>query len=184
MKLYTTLLFSLVAVLSNAQVGIATQTFSTPSVSMEFPYEPGNPDKARGIVLPWVTSSQTMPNTIAGTLIFDLADKKVKYRKNSSIIPWGDLTFDTTGQADTTSYTTIQENTSAKVVIGSVTALAEETPNAILILSDINKGMILPKVDNYKNLPNPTAGLIVYDVTNQLLCTYNGTVWTFLKAED
>lgn len=114
---------------------------------------------------------QGVTGAVPGTLIFDSSDMKVKLKQASS---WKDYTIDSTGKADLSIQNKYTELTSAKVSIGKPTA----TPG-ILVLEDTDKGMILPLVDNCKAVQSPTAGLIVYDTALKMLCTYNGTVWSF-----
>lgn len=58
---------------------------------------------------------------------------------------------------------------------------SDVTPG-ILVLSDSDKAMILPKVENpHINIINPTAGMLVYDTVSKQLAVFNGTVWTFWK---
>lgn len=44
--------------------------------------------------------------------------------------------------------------------------------------------MIHPQVANYANNTNPSNGMMVFDTTTQLLCFFNGTQWSFWKAEN
>jgi hypothetical protein len=131
----------------------------------------------RGIVLPWVTSAAAVTGAVDGTFIYDTSDKKVKYRNNGS---WVDLSVDTTGVADTTLQDSKTENSGAKVAIGS-TGATDTTPG-ILVLTDINKAMVLPKmVSPHLNIINPSAGMMAYDTNKKHLAVFNGTVWTFWK---
>ncbi len=154
-----------------AQVNIGDSTISSPSVSLEFGQ--GN----KGIVLPWVTSKDDVvaAGVVDGTLIFDSSDKKVKLRSNNN---WVDLTIDTSGTVDVSLQNSKTENASAKVVIGS-NGNTVTTPG-ILVLSDTNKAMILPKVaDPHLNIVKPASGMMVYDTTAHRLAVFNGNVWTF-----
>lgn len=156
-----------------AQVNIGGTSISSPSVSLEF----GSGNK--GIVLPWVTSSTNVETAgaVDGTLVFDSSDKKVKLRANSS---WTDLTRDESGMVDLSLQNNKTELANAKAVIGS-NASTDTTPG-ILVLSDSNKAMILPKVESpHLNIVNPAAGMMVYDTKSHQLAVYNGKVWTFWK---
>ncbi|SMP36756.1 hypothetical protein SAMN06264346_1362, partial [Chryseobacterium profundimaris] len=75
----------LTAVLGTAQVAIGKTSVTNASVSLEF----GNED--RGIVLPWVTSAASVTGAVDGTFIYDISDKKVKYRNSGA---WVDLSVD------------------------------------------------------------------------------------------
>ncbi len=186
--------------LTFAQVAIGKSEITNEFVSLEFGYDSNDVMMQKGIILPWVTSAADLTTAVPGTMIFDLVDKKIKYKKSSTTTPWGDLTYTTNGEANTAGYTNVTENPNAKVIIKTQLTFTEGTsqeekdrlsqediaqqPDGILVLGDTNKAMILPQVINYKELPNPSPGTIVFDVTNQLLCTFNGKEWTFCKAED
>ena len=57
------------------------------------------------------------------------------------------------------------------VVIGNTV----NTSSAILELVAADKGFLVPKISNVANVTSPTAGLIVYDNTNQALKIYRNT---------
>lgn len=169
-KLYI-LLLSLTLSSTYGQVAIGKQSVTNSSVSLEF----GSAN--RGLVLPWVTSTASVNGAVDGTLIFDTTDKKVKYRKNGA---WFDLTKDNTGTVDTTLQNGLSELTSAETTIGKRTPT--NTASGILVLTDDDKAMILPKVANpHLNIVNPAAGMIVYDSVNRQLAVFNGSVWSFWK---
>lgn len=172
MKKITTIIFTaLLATIVQSQVAIGKAAVSNISVSLEF----GEANK--GLLLPWVTSAASVSGAVDGTIIYDTSDKKVKYRKASA---WFDLSVDTTGNVDTTLQDSLTENPTAKVVIGTNGA-ADTTPG-ILVLSDTDKAMILPKVANpHLNIINPAAGMMAYDTTAKQLAVYNGSVWSFWK---
>lgn len=166
-----------------SQIAIGKSSVTNTSVSLEF--GSGN----RGLILPWVFDASTMTNAEPGTLVFDTTDKKIKYKKNLNL--WQELTFnvshtyngvtlDTTGSVDLSAQIGIEEKTNAKVIIGSNPSA--ETAPGILVLSDTNKAMILPKVASpHLNIINPSPGMVVYDTVKNMLCVFNGTVWTFWK---
>ncbi|RMZ58452.1 hypothetical protein D1632_12590 [Chryseobacterium nematophagum] len=156
--------------LAKSQIAIGKQNVSNSSTSIEFA-----DTENRGMILPYVEDKSGI--TENGTMIFDTTDNKVKYLKNNI---WFDLSVDTTGASDLTIQTSKTENTSAKTVIGSNGA--SDTTNGILVLSDTDKAMILPKVASpHLNIINPAAGMMVYDTTSRQLTVYNGTVWSFWK---
>ena len=181
------------ASLFSAQVAIgktATQT----GVSLEF--GTGN----KGLILPWVTNTITTPsstvelnptaNAKGGALVLDVADRKVKISRNAGT--WFDLTVHTTEQPVTGGNTAIDnslqtgtvytQNSAAKAQIGGV--VGDNTPG-ILVLADTNKAMIPPLVtDPATNIRNPAPGMIVFDSTKKLFCVYNGTVWSYWKADN
>ena len=176
-------------------------TITNPSISLEF-YD--NADNTKGLVLPWVSTVNNQPvayNTttgagyrgmqgtvVNGTIIFDLSDNKVKYRKNGA---WSSLTGELPLRSETTLINTFnttdsslqdnkKENETSKAAIG--TNGATDTTTGILVLTDTNKAMVLPKVASpHLNIKNPTPGMIVYDTTKKQLAVYNGTVWSFWK---
>ncbi|MPT32189.1 MAG: hypothetical protein E2600_11100 [Chryseobacterium sp.] len=199
--LYTTTIFAQVAIGKKA-------TTAGSDISLEF-YD--SADNVKGIVIPWVS---TVPDTpvvynsttgsgyrgmqgtiVDGTIIFDLSDKKMKYRKAGA---WFDLTGDPTfpltvkdksnnditftqfNSIDSSLQDEKKESNSAKVTIGINGE--SDTTSGILVLTDTNKAMVLPKVANpHLNLMNPTPGMMVYDTTNRQLAVYNGTIWSFWK---
>ena len=101
----------------------------------------------------------------------------MKYLKSGS---WFDLSIDNTGIVDTSLQDSKTEVSTAKTVIGT-NAPTDTTPG-ILVLSDTNKAMILPKVDSpHLNIINPASGMIVYDTKTKQLAIFNGNVWSFWK---
>ncbi|RKS96001.1 hypothetical protein [Chryseobacterium defluvii] len=165
-------IFAFISACVYSQVAIGKSSVTNSSVSLEF----GNTE-SKGLLLPWVTSAGAVSGAVDGTMIYDTADKKVKYRKNGS---WFDLSTDTTGTVNTVLQDPLSEQATAKTVIGS-NAVADTTPG-ILVLSDTNKAMILPKVDSpHLNIINPAPGMIVYDNVKHQLAVFNGTVWSFWK---
>ena len=161
----------LISACASAQVAIGKASVSSPSVSLEF-YD--GVDNARGIVLPWVTSTADVSGVVNGTLVYNTADKKtyVKYASG-----WKDLSVDASGVVDTTLQDSISDLAEAKVSIGTPTS----TPG-ILVLEDTDKAMVLPKVASpHLTIVNPAAGMMVYDTVKKQLAVFNGTVWTFWK---
>lgn len=154
-----------------SQVAIGKSSVTNSSVSLEF----GNGNK--GILLPWVTSTTSMTGTVDGTIVYDTSDKKVKYRKNAS---WFDLSKNNTGAVDLTIQNSLAESTSAKVTIGENGAT--DTTSGILVLTDTDKAMILPKVASpHLNIINPEPGMMAYDTFNHLFAVYDGSMWAFWK---
>ncbi|MDP9955959.1 hypothetical protein J2X97_001596 [Epilithonimonas hungarica] len=199
--LYTTTIFAQVAIGKKA-------TTAESDISLEF-YD--SMDNVKGIVIPWVSTILDTPvvynsttgsgyrgmqgTIVDGTIIFDLSDKKMKYRKAGA---WFDLTGDPTfpltvkdksnnditftqfNSIDSSLQDEKKESNSAKVTIGINGE--SDTTSGILVLTDTNKAMVLPKVANpHLNLMNPTPGMMVYDTTNRQLAVYNGTIWSFWK---
>jgi hypothetical protein len=176
-------------------------TVTNPSISLEF-YDKA--DNTKGLVLPWVSTVKDEPvaydattgagyqgmqgTVVDGTIILDLSDKKVKYMRNGS---WSSLTgavplvsngntVNSFSAIDSSLQDDKKEGTTAKAAIG--TNGATDTTAGILVLTDTDKAMILPKVaEPHLNIKNPAAGMLVYDTTNRQLAVYNGTVWSFWK---
>lgn len=164
-------IFAIISTCVFSQVAIGKSSVTNSSVSLEFGI--GN----RGLLLPWVTSAGAVTGAVDGTMIYDITDKKVKYRKNGS---WFDLSIDSTGIVNTTLQDALVEQTSAKTAVGA--NAATDGTSGILVLTDTNKAMILPKVDTpHLNIINPAAGMIVYDNVKHQLAIFNGTVWSFWK---
>ncbi|MBM7419753.1 MULTISPECIES: hypothetical protein [Chryseobacterium] len=163
----TIILISLIAfATAYSQVAIGKTILESASSSLEF----GNEN--RGMILPWVTNASSLQNTVNGTLVFDLSDKKVKSFQNNM---WVDLSVNTSGIADSSLQDNLNDNSSAKTSIGTPTATA-----GILVLEDNNKAMILPKVASpHLNIISPDAGMMVYDTVKKQLAVFNGSVWTF-----
>lgn len=214
-KIYLIISIFLISNLS-AQVAIGKSELSkladnvttNPSVSLEF-YDAS--DNAKGLVLPWVSTVANNPvaydattgqgyngmqgDIANGTIIFDLSDKKIKYRKPGQ---WFDLTGEPTfpltvkndsndnitfagfDAIDSTLQDNIQEQSSAKVAIG--TNASDDETVGILVLTDTDKAMVLPKVASpHLAIQNPAPGMMVYDTVKKQLAVYNGTVWSFWK---
>lgn len=163
----TIILISLIAsATAYSQVAIGKTILESASSSLEF----GNEN--RGMMLPWVTNVSSLQNTVNGTLVFDLSDKKVKSFQNNI---WVDLSINTSGIADSSLQNDLNDNPAAKTSIGTPTATA-----GILVLEDNNKAMILPKVASpHLNIISPDAGMMVYDTVKKQLAVFNGSVWTF-----
>ncbi|WP_223605524.1 hypothetical protein [Chryseobacterium sp. OSA05B] len=171
-------LLMLAAGTTKAQVAVGKQNITNASVSLEF----ANTEN-RGLILPYITDKSNI--TVEGSTIYDTTDHKVKYLKASGV--WANLSEDdgtaaTTGTADLS----IQgldktEQSKAKTTIGANGA-TDDTTAGILVLTDSNKAMILPKVSSpHLNIINPAPGMMVYDTTKKQLAVYNGKVWSFWK---
>ena len=182
-NIFLTLVFLSVATVS-AQVKIGDASpLSSSSVSLEF--ASGN----KGMILPWVTSETSVTDAVNGTIIFDLAAEKIKVKKKAA--GWIDLTMKNktdvvTGIPNKTVDASLQnglvEQPNAKTLIGG--NAQTDTTKGILVLGDTNKAMILPKVAApHINIKEPAAGMMVYDTAAKQLAVFNGTVWTFWKAE-
>lgn len=203
-------LLSQVAVGKSSLSKLADGVTTNPSISLEF-YD--GADNVKGIVVPWVSTVVNNPSayngsngagyngmqattSVDGTIIFDLSDKKMKYRraglwfnltgdgitfpltvKNASN---QDVTYNTFNSIDSSLQDGKKENETAKVVIGANGAT--DTTPGILVLTDTDKAMVLPKVASpHLNIQDPAPGMMVYDTVKRQLAVYNGTVWSFWK---
>lgn len=209
MKKLIIILLGLLSIPAFSQIAVGKSTVTTGSnVSLEF-YD--SSDNAKGIVVPWTSTVPNNPvtynattgagyrgiqGTVAdGTIIFDLSDKKMKYMKSGA---WFDLTGSPTfpltvkdGSNNDVTYTqfnainsSLQDN--AKEVDNAKTAIgvnaATDTTNGILVLTDTDRAMVLPKVANpHLTIQNPAPGMMVFDTVKRQLAVYNGTVWSFWK---
>lgn len=166
----TAIVFSVIVIKS--QIAIGKQSVTNTSVSLEFA-----DTENRGMTLPYVTDKSSI--TENGTIVYDAADHKVKYLKDTNT--WFDLSVDATGAADLSIQGADKtEQATAKTAIG--TNGAADGTNGILVLTDTDKAMVLPKVASpHLNIINPASGMMVYDTTKRQLAVYNGTVWSFWK---
>lgn len=185
MKNIITILTLTVSTCAFSQVAIGKAAVTNTSTSLEFgDYVAG---QGKGIIVPWVNSAAAVTGAEQGTIVFDTADKIMKYRKSDG--SWFNLTknetttvdgqpnYDTTGVVNTTLQASLTDKPSAKTAIGTPSS----TPG-ILVLEDSNKAMILPKVPSpHLNIVNPEPGMMVYDTTSKQLAVFNGKVWSFWK---
>lgn len=199
--------FYATTILSQVAVGKSTITGGS-AISLEF-YDLS--DNERGIIVPWVSTITNNPvsynstsgagyrgmqgTIVNGTIIFDLSDRKMKYRKANT---WFDLTGNPTfplvlkdasnndvtlsnfNAIDSSIQDNIAESSSAKVVIGNNGA--SDSTMGILVLTDSDKAMVLPKVASpHLKIINPSPGLMAYDTVKGQLAVFNGTIWSFWK---
>lgn len=164
----------------NAQVAIGKESISSPAVSLEF----GSGNK--GIILPYIENVNSMQSTVPGTFIIDAGSGVIQYAISSG--NWTELSFsgvttsydnvtlDITGKVKTTLQSNLVDLPNASTVIGKV----KENIPGVLILSDTDKAMVLPKMESpHLNIKNPAAGMMAYDTLKKQLAVFNGTVWTF-----
>lgn len=158
-----------------AQVSFGKDTVTNTSVSVEFA-----DSSNRGLILPYIEDKTGISEN--GTLIYDASDFKVKYLKNGS---WFNLSDDdgtnaTTGIADLSVQTGKTDHPTATTVIGANASAV--TTSGVLVLSDADKAMVLPKIASpHLNIFNPAPGMIVYDTVTRQLAVYNGASWSFWK---
>lgn len=169
MKHLLIILLGITSLAVKSQVAIGKTAITNSFVSLEFV----DGDK-KGIILPYIETKTGI--TENGSLIYDVTDHKVKYLKDNS---WFDLSIDTTGTADISIQQDKTELSTAKTTIGTNTAMDS---NGVLVLSDADKAMILPRVASpHLNIMNPAPGMMAYDTVKKQLAVYNGTVWSFWK---
>ena len=193
MKNIIALLTLTVSTCAFAQVAIGKASISnipattTPNTSISLEFGDYVAAQGKGIIVPWVTSAGAVTGAQQGTIVFDTADKIMKYRKadgswfnltkNETTTVDGQANYDTTGVVNITLQASLTDKPDAKAAIGTPTA----TPG-ILVLEDANKAMILPKVPSpHQNIINPEPGMMVYDTTTKQLAVFNGKVWSFWK---
>ncbi|MEC5395022.1 hypothetical protein [Bergeyella sp. RCAD1439] len=182
MRKNLSLLFISLSALAFGQIAVGKNTITNASVSLEFGTE------ARGLILPYVATRPQGDAAVPGTIIMDASDGIVKYAKPNG--EWKDLTFntthqfggvtvDTTGKVDRSIQLSKREVPTASVIIGKN---VQNQPLGVLVLSDSNKAMILPKMESpHLKIANPAAGMMAYDTLTNQLAVFNGTVWTFWK---
>lgn len=167
----------------SAQIAIEKNSISSPSVSLEFG------DAPKGLVLPWANSVAEVEakGVVPGSIIFDLSDRAVKVFTSDPVNPgWFVMSnpdFFGSGPVDSSLQDNLEEAPDAKVIIGANPA-TEASTNGILILSDTDKAMILPKMDSPQlNIKNPAAGMIVFDTYTKFLMMFDGTAWSYLRPD-
>ena len=67
---------------------------------------------------------------------------------------------------------------SAQVGIGTT----NPSSSSVLDLTSPNKGLLLPRVSNTGAVSNPTAGLMIYNMSTQAPAYYNGTIWNAMAS--
>lgn len=185
MKNYITTILMSISGFVFGQITIGkTTAASAPSsarVSIEFGNATGG---AKGIVLPWVTNPGAVTTPTPGTLIFDSALQKVRFSRGATasataVSEWVDLSAGAYTPVTPSLPDTNGENASAKVLLGG-NPLTDST-SGILVLGDVDKAMVLPRVNSYTDILNPSAGMIVFvtGTTPNQLAVYNGREWSF-----
>jgi len=169
-SILTGLALSSAIIAVRSQVAIGKQSVTNNAVSLEF-----NDAENKGLILPYIEDKSSIAEN--GSVIFDTTDHKVKYLKDGS---WFDLSVDATGKADLAIQQSKAEIATAKTAIGKNGAT--DTINGILVLTDTDRAMILPRVASpHLNIINPAPGMMAYDTTKKQLAVYNGSVWSFWK---
>lgn len=185
MKTYITSLLIIISGTVFGQVTIGKTTNSGVAANTTVSLELGNATGGvKGVVLPWVTSAASVSAAVPGTLIFDSADQKVKFGTSTTanattVGSWNDLSAGAYAPIAANLPDADAENTAAKALIGGIPST--DTTSGILVLGDTNKAMILPRVNAYTDIVNPSAGMMVYitGTTPQQLALFNGREWSF-----
>lgn len=167
------------------------QNMSSPSVLLEF-----GDTKDRGIILPYVETVPSGTNDAkGGTLIFDISttidhpngEFKVKVKNENA--DWTDLsvqsgyTLSLATDVKNPQALPLSDKAGAKAVIGN----KDTTTDGVLVLDSDDKAMVLPIVEDYKAIKNPSAGMMAFlkhptDNSKHRLIVFNGQKWTFWEA--
>lgn len=151
-----------------AQVAIGKQTVDGNSTILDFDNVPGN---TKGLILP-ATSGLPNGTLVNGTLIFDIADNKVKVYENDT---WKSL-------SDAGNSSMVAVNNSAESGKGVIMGDAASTADGVLVLESQDKAMILPKVATpHLSVKSPYPGMVCYDTTSKTLAIFDGLVWNYWK---
>lgn len=54
-------------------------------------------------------------------------------------------------------------------------------PNGFIVMESRNSGFVITRVNSSDDILNPVEGMIVYDITDQCVELFNGTIWSCLK---
>lgn len=170
---------------SQVRIGQSASTgLSSASVLLEF-----GDTKDKGLILPYV---ETVPTSATqakgGTLIFDVsanAEYKVKVKNENT--GWSDLSvqsgYSTTvaNIVKTPQSSPLSDKTDAKAIIGDPTT----TSDGVLVLESTDKALVLPIVEDYKTIKNPSPGMMAFlkgaTTDKHRLIVFNGQTWSFWK---
>lgn len=182
MKNKLTVLFLFTMGLIKAQVIIGDETGTADStektsVLLEFA-DTGN----KGIILPYVS---TLPTEFGGTIILDATDEtaaRVKYYDdvNAEWIDLSGIDGDITDELTDTPQPNIIET--GKSIIGA----DESDADGVLVLESKTKALLLPRVASTDDIPDPSAGMIVYiNITgSKRLAVFNGSTWSYWQPNE
>lgn len=188
-KIISIILLSIsTAVFSQMRIGKSDATgISNTSVLLEF-----GDTKDKGVILPYVETLPTEGDTKAtgGTLIFDVsANTEYKIKVKNQNAGWRDLSVQSGYTASIDASVKNQQASplvdlaGAKVIIGSATSTAD----GVLVLESANKAMVLPIVDDYKAIKNPSPGMLAFlkglTADEHRLIVFNGQKWTFWRPK-
>ncbi|MEY8759884.1 hypothetical protein [Chryseobacterium tongliaoense] len=169
-------LFIGITISSNAQVIVGDALGTAPvktSVLLDFA-----PNQNKGIILPYV---RTLPTTPAeGTLILDATDStkaRIKYYNGTWVDLSGQDADVTTALATQPTVVQMAEGAGEKVIMGA----ASSTANGVLVLESTTQSMVLPIVEDVRNIPTPSPGMMVYvnKTGAKRLAVFNGSKWSY-----
>lgn len=173
---------------SQVRIGKSDATsLSSTSVLVEF-----GDTKDKGIVLPYI---ETLPaegtaTATGGAIIFDVsANAEYKIKVKNQNVGWRDLSIQSGFSSAVESVVKpaqtapLADNTNAKAIIGAATSTAD----GILVLESADKAMVLPIVDDYKAIKNPSPGMLAFlrglTADEHRLIVFNGQKWTFWRPK-
>lgn len=174
---------------SQVKIGEKTITanpdLSTLSVLLEF-----GDTKNKGIILPYVETVPTEGSVQAkgGTLLFDVsANTQYKVKVKNENTGWTDLSVQSgystsiENTVKTPQASPLNDKADAKVIIGSETSASD----GVLVLESATKAMVLPIVEDYNAILNPSPGMLAFlkgiTTDKHRLIVFNGQKWTFWK---
>lgn len=152
---------------SYAQISLGADNVTNASVLLEINGING------GVILPWVDNANVVA-PIAGSLIFDTVDSKIKLYNGSA---WQDLT--NSGLTNPTKLA--EQNSHNEIGDGVIIGTDSDSEKGVLNLRSTNKGFVLPKVAQLSDIPNPESGTMVYVTSLRTVAIFNGNAWAVLK---
>lgn len=134
----------------------------------------------KGIILPYVRVLPVAPSE--GTILLDSTNPlaaRVKYFNGSWVDLSGQNANVTTAFIDQPTVVQAPELPVAKTIIGAVSLTAD----GVLVLESATQAMLLPIVSDVNNIPNPSAGMMVFvnKAGAKRLAVYNSAKWSFWK---
>jgi len=191
MKKLIILIISAVSAMMYSQVRIGDKTItanpdiSSVSVLLEF-----GDTKNKGIILPYVETvpAEGSAQAKGGTLIFDVsANAQYKVKVKNENTGWTDLSvqsgYNTAVETavKTPQAAPLSDKANAKAIIGSDTSASD----GVLVLESATKAMVLPIVEDYNAILNPSPGMMAFlkgaTTDKHRLIVFNGQKWTFWK---
>ncbi|WKS94977.1 hypothetical protein [Riemerella columbina] len=149
----------------------------TESVLLQF-----STSENRGLILPYVREYPS--NITEGTILLDARDPqgaRVRYY-NGEWIDLSQQSADITSALQNQPELGVGDADKAKVIIGNATTSAD----GVLVLESQTQAMVLPMVNDYKDIINPSPGMMVFinKAGSKRLAVFNGSKWSFWKGKD